>query len=146
MKTVDNQIIIPSAETQTAPKASKPKAKEGNGGKGNVLPSASKAQLAKQFASDSGALASVLVALGCVERIQESKHGVTCRRIYGDLQTILANRSNLGTADKKLASAAIDALQAVGALRGKFISLELFRNSVAVRSRKEAGKFHKQAK
>ena len=144
-KTIENTAIIPSIEASTTAKPSKAKDKprEGNGGKGNVLPSASKAQLRKAFESDSQALASVLVALGCVERVQSGKNGVIARRIYGKLSTLEVNRGKLDAEDKKLASAALDALRAVGALRGEFIGMELFTNSVAVRSRKTAGKFHK---
>lgn len=126
------------------PDKSKPAPREGSGGKGNVLPNASKAQLRAAFEKDSSALAAVLVSLGAVERVQSGKNGVQARRVYADLATLEANRSKLNAEDKKLAGAALDALRAVGALRGKFVSLELFTNSVAVRSRRDASKNHKQ--
>lgn len=146
--TVETNTVIPTVETIVAKPSRKVKtqAKEGNGGKGNILKDASKAQARKAFESDSHALASVLVALGALENTQQGKNGVIARRIYGDLPTLEAARNRLSANDKKIAGAAIEAIRATAVLRGKFFSIELFRNSVAIRSRMDAGKHHKQAK
>jgi predicted secreted protein len=142
--TIATPIAIPASEATPDIKPDAPK--EGASGKGNQHVEASKAQLRKAFESDSAALATVLVALGAIERTQHGKNGVTARRIYAELPTLEANRNKLDASDKKMATAALDALRAVGALRGKFVSIELFSQSVAVRSRKTAGQHHKPTK
>lgn len=148
-QTTKNKNMKTDKKTTTNKTTAKPVSakKEGAGGKGNQHAEASKAQLQAGFERDSGALASVLVALGAVERIQRNtKTGsIVARRVYADLAVLVANRDKLPANQKKLASAAIDAARAVSMVAGdkRFVSLELYKASVAVRARADKGQYHK---
>jgi hypothetical protein len=146
---------ITATATATASKPAKPatqakpaeQAKEGAGGKGNQLPAPSKAQLQARFEQDSSALASALIALGAVEVVQRHhKTGnITARRVHATLEHLAINRNKLAGEQRKMASAALEAAFAVAIVQdgARFVSLELTRNSTAIRAKREAGKYHK---
>lgn len=140
-------VVLP-AEEALASEAKVEPAPKGHGSTGkHPLKDASKAQLAESFAKDTSALAAVLESLGGVRRDQRGSKGqLIATRVYFRVSELVANRAKLKDADRKLASAAIDAARAVSGLRGDYGSIELFRESVAVRSRKSAGQHHKGAK
>ena len=117
MQTIEKTIVIPTAETVTKAKG-KPAPKEGQGGKGNIVGTESKAQLRARYEKNGIALAEALRNLGASVTVQtHHKTGnFLAVRVRAELPLLIAHRNKLSGDAKKQASAVIDIAQSLGAL------------------------------
>lgn len=127
-----------------APASQAPAPREGQGGKGNALPTMSKAQRQAAFQADTAALVAVLESLGAVVKSQSSKNGPFVWRVYTRMSDLYAARDTASDTDKVIVRAAIAAFEAVAVLRGQFVTATFYRDSAYFGTRRESSKYHKQ--
>ena len=138
---------LTSAPVNEAKASNTPAPKEGQGGKGNVLPHKSKAQYAADYAKDAGALVTALTGLGARVTPQVSKSGnIICYRFRASIKSLIAARNLLSGEVKKRATAAIDTAAGVADFfDGEFITITYWMKSGggSFAARKTASAKHK---